>query len=290
MRKLTKLQISEVSLVPEGANDGARVMIYKMNRTSQRNRFEKFFRQIDFSKLKTNPLPVDDDDDIPPRDDETGDTGYTDTPVLPEKLRQAIAALILANPKLSEQDAAWFCLHNPHGRALVEHLSKQQKGTTTMTDRAEGLRDIAKQYGVARIAKMIVMENTSHGITESELTQLASEEFAKQALPGERPNTTFSGLYNAAENVELRKAFQIAKNAPLMTLQPVQVGGADATDVNTDKSKAYQQLVDLAEEQRRRSPELSSSQAFARVFEANPELAARAARRPVATTSYAYPT
>ena len=156
--------------------------------------------------------------------------------------------------------------------------------------RTEGLRSIAKDFSIAKVAKMIVMENDAHGLTEHELTQLASEEFAKQKLPGERPNSTFARLYNTPENVELRKAFMIAKNtpAPLMSIEPIQVGGTDALDVN-DAKKAYDQLTALAEEQRRRSPELSVAQAFARAFEANPELAAKAHRRPQPTTSFAFP-
>ena len=68
------------------------------------------------------------------------------------------------------------------------------------------------------------------------------------------------------------------------------VGGADATDVN-DASEAYGKLTAMAEELHRRSPTLTVAQAFARVFEdqANAELAAKAHRRPTATTSYVIP-
>jgi len=47
----------------------------------------------------------------------------------------------------------------------------------------------------------------------------------------------------------------------------------------------------MAAEQRRRWPELSDAQAFARVFKdpANASLAAKAHRRPSPTTSYAFP-
>ena len=100
------------------------------------------------------------------------------------------------------------------------------------------------------------------------------------------------GAIDLRHLLRARKAIQIAKStpAPLMSVEPVQVGGADALDVN-DASKAYKQLQKMAEEQRRRSPELSDAQAFARVFEdpANVELAAKAHRRPSATTSYEFP-
>ncbi len=52
-RKLTKLHIDEISLVPSAANPGARVMIYKAARpptriSPQRQRFQDLFSQIDF--------------------------------------------------------------------------------------------------------------------------------------------------------------------------------------------------------------------------------------------------
>jgi hypothetical protein len=74
-----------------------------------------------------------------------------------------------------------------------------------------------------------------------------------------------------------------------MPTAPSVVGGRDATDIDADQSKAYEQLQALAAEMRRRSPELrlSSQQAFARVFEdpANAELASRALRRPTASST-----
>ena len=67
---------------------------------------------------------------------------------------------------------------------------------------------------------------------------------------------------------------------------PVQVGGDDV-DVN-DAEKAYTQLQRLADEQHRRSPDLTEGQAFSRAFPdpANAALAARAHKRPAATTHY----
>jgi hypothetical protein len=72
------------------------------------------------------------------------------------------------------------------------------------------------------------------------------------------------------------------------------VGGPNAMHeaVNdTERSEAYQQLVDMAEKLRESAPFLSADQAFARVFE-NPKhaaIAAKAHRRPSATTSYEFP-
>jgi hypothetical protein len=116
-------------------------------------------------------------------------------------------------------------------------------------------------------------EGRSHGISEAELTKLIDDEAQKTRKAGQRPNAAFESFYNAPENIDLRKAIAITKGARPMDIQPVQVGGED---VSVDSSKAYDQLVALAEEQRRRSPWLSAAQSFRRAWDANPELAAMA--------------
>ena len=288
------------------------------DRTRHRMLLRHYFEDVDYSRLR-KALPPDDDDadadgyDDRERDDDNDeleadengetkpspdlddehddDTEHDDIaePALPPQLEQAIAALIVANPTLTRQQVAFYLLHHPHGRAMISLLAKQ-KGQPM--DRTTELRKIAKQYGVHKLAGLLVTENKSHGITEAELTSLIFEEAKKHMQPGERPNSAFARYYSAPEKIELRKAIAVAKNtpAPLMSVEPVQVGGNDALDVN-DASKAYQQLVDLAAEQVRRSPTLTDAQAFARVFEdpANATLANAAHRRPSATTSYEFP-
>ena len=155
-------------------------------------------------------------------------------------------------------------------------------------NRSDELRDIAKQHGVDRLCKYLVEDGDAHGISEHELTQLIDIEAQKTRKTGERPEQAFARFYDAPENIELRKALQIAKGFPrLMEVEPRIVGG-DAVDVN-DVEDALRQLQDLAAEQRRRSPTLTDAQAFARAFEANPKLAAKAHRRPTPTTNYAFP-
>ncbi len=116
----------------------------------------------------------------------------------------------------------------------------------------------------------------------------------KSALPAEKANTAFARYYSAPESLELRKAIQICKSvpAPLLDVQPVQTGGAAATNSDEDRSKAMLQLTAMAAELVRRSPTLSDAQAFARVFE-NPEnsgLANLAHRRPTVADGYRHPT
>ncbi len=181
-RKLTKLRIDEVSSCDVGAGEGTRIVL--MKRHTPRNRFERLFRQIDFSKVKTNPLP--DDDEIEADED--------DTTALPGRMEEFIAALQASNPNLSRQEAVQYLLHSAHGRSAAAHMSSTFKRKEPPMDRAEGLRSIAKEFGVAKVAEMIAMEHDAHGISEHELTSLAFEEAKKQALPGERPELRFRPL------------------------------------------------------------------------------------------------
>jgi hypothetical protein len=153
-------------------------------------------------------------------------------------------------------------------------------------NRADELLDIAKQFGVHRLCKLLVEDGKAHGISEHELTKLIDVEAETTRKAGERPASVFSRYLEAPENLDLRKALQIAKGTRMMDITPVQIGGAD---VSVDSSRAYNQLVALAEEQRRRAPWQTKEQAFATVFDANPELAAIAHRRPAPTTRYEFP-
>jgi hypothetical protein len=284
---LTRLRIDEISSVDRGAGEGVRVVLMKRHDRPPRNRFERMFRQVDFSKVKTNPLPQDPDN---------GDVD-TDTKLSPQ-LEAHINAMLLVMPSLNRQQAAWFLLNTPHGRAMAEHLSSTTKRKEPPMNRADGLRQIAKDFGVAKLAKMVVMENDAHGISEHELSALAFEEAKKHALPGERPNSTFARWYSEPAQLELRKAIQISKNtpvsksaaAPLMAFQPVSVE-VGATNTASDAEEAYNQLTAMANAMRAKSPTLTAAGAFAAVFtdQANAALAAKAHRRPQASDAYAMP-
>jgi hypothetical protein len=134
-----------------------------------------------------------------------------------------------------------------------------------------------------------IIDKGSTAVTEHEFTAMLTEHARLNKRAGESDASAFSRIFSS--DLEIRKAHAITKNFPqLLDLQPTQVGGKDATDVNNDSSKAYEQLQTMAEELRRRSPTLTVAQAFARTFEdpENRELAARSHRRPTATTSFAF--
>jgi hypothetical protein len=201
--------------------------------------------------------------------------------------------LVEAGSHPDRASALSHLLHSPQGQALLQRMSKAAdqtaKETTMTTSHSEFVQSVVKQYGITALAKSMVQDQKSYGLDEHQFTQLATEH-AQRVYPNDRPDVAFSKLYRGEESV--RRACQVAK---AQTLEPVMVGGPDATHEainNTEQSEAYQQLVDMAEKLRAESPFLlSADQAFARVFE-NPKhatLAAKAHRRPSATTSYEFP-
>jgi hypothetical protein len=127
---------------------------------------------------------------------------------LPEKLEDAINAMIVANPTLTKQQAAHHLLHTAEGRALFNHINKKE--TTTMPDTLE---KILKDFGgdLTRICKNIVEAGDTSGVTEKQLTKLATCEALKSQRAGESEAQAFSRYFQSDEALPLRKAIQIAK-------------------------------------------------------------------------------
>jgi hypothetical protein len=150
-RMLTKLRINEVSAVLKGSNPGAKVMIRKSDDDmSQHDRLLKMFDSVDYDKA------------IPPRYEQPGDEDdpriVDDDYKLTGKLKAMCEALCKAVPSLSEEHALYFLLHHPHGRRMAEHLnsiSKHEK--EPIMNRSLQLESIAKDFGVIRLAKKMVL-------------------------------------------------------------------------------------------------------------------------------------
>jgi hypothetical protein len=238
------------------------------------------FLQSNVVKLAPPNDPEPDDDDDEP----------DDTTALPPKLQQAIAALITAHPQFDTQSAADFLINTPHGRALSNHLAKKEVSPmTTRTDEMRVMRDFAKQAGgMQSIAKHIIEKGTTT-LTEHEFTSCLQEHAALNKLAGESDGAAFSRIFSAPESVDIRRAHQISKStlAPRMSIELVQPTAATVSDA--DSAKAYAELQKRAALLRAAAPQLSEAQAFAKAFTEHPDLAARAHRRPTATTSYAFP-
>jgi hypothetical protein len=157
-------------------------------------------------------------------------------------------------------------------------------------ERTAELRDIVKTHGAIALAKVLVDDGESQGISEHELTD-AITAHAKAAHPGLSPDAAFAKVFCAStdEGRTLRQAVAIAKAAPF-NAAPVVVSGERARggDVNPNDPgtamQAYNQLMAMAAEYRRANPALTEAQAFSAVFQSkqNAELAQRAHRRPSA--------
>jgi len=181
--------------------------------------------------------------------------------------------------------ARWLAVH--------ERLNKStstSQDTSTMDYKAK-LTDLAKRAGPIAIAKVIVDDDNAYGITEHELTALVVE-CAKREHPQLTDAQAFVKLFTdqSEAGVMLRKAFSVVKAAgaaPYFDLKPQFVGGEDALDVD-DPSEAIAQLKELG---RQKWPTATEAQQFANAFAdpANAKLAAKAHRRPSATTVYPFP-
>jgi hypothetical protein len=126
-RLLKNLRIDEVSCVIKGANPGARVMIRKADGDAP-----YLFNDIMHKS-------ADDDPD--------GDK-------VSSKLTAMVDAMIAAAPSLDRQEAAYYLLHNAHGRRLADHLNNISK-----TEKEIPMVDIFKLNNidsVVEISKSII--------------------------------------------------------------------------------------------------------------------------------------
>jgi hypothetical protein len=173
---------------------------------------------------------------------------------------------------LSREDALRYLLHSERGQALVARMANSKRRTTM-------------DPAVVKIAKAFVRTGKSF-MGEDELTKMIFDYAQSGRLNDETPQQAFTRAYTAptAEGQLLRRAVAVAKQFS-MTVQ------VDVNDDDDNAEEAYAQLQQLAEEQRRRSPELTTDQAFAKVFAdpANAALAAKAHRRPVANAQNVFP-
>ena len=217
------------------------------------------------------------------------------------KLAETIAAETLPGRPLEQKELAAWLLAKPSRLAQVrrdreaaqradafELCSHQRKGSTM--NRSEHLRTVVKSAGgVVSLAKRIVRDGTSEGISESELTDLIVQA-AKRAQPDLSDAQAFSKMFcdTSPAGETLRRAVSVAKQTgALLDAAPRDVGGDDV-DVD-DPQAALDQLKELIAEMRGRVRNLSESDAWNRVVGENPLLAKRAFRRPAATTVYPFP-
>ena len=239
-----------------------------------------------FDQFKTYVKSGGDDDAI--LSDQAADTA---TPSKTSSDRISMLADLISEATGGAFDRAaslgWL-LHTAQGQSLVLRTAKNQP---TKEDPMKLVQAVIKQYGIHAVSKSMIAENRSFGIPEAEFTSLIDAEAQQTRKAGETREQCFARFFTDPANAHLQKAHAIAKNAALMDLSATQVGGAAATDTNPNFSAAMEQLQAMADKLRRESPWLSVAQGFSRVFTdpANAAIAARAHKRPTATTAFAFP-
>src|ERR1700730_1027446 len=163
---------------------------------------------------------------------------YNDIGKLAVHPASTVADLLVESGRFPHRTAALdHLLNSPHGNALLARLHKAEAQTgkdhSTM-DRTTELRDIAKAGGIIAVAKAIIDENRSYGITEHEFVALATEH-AKAQHPELSGSQAFARLYQIPE---IWRACNVLKSMPFQVdVEPLVVGGADTRDLS-DTSKA----------------------------------------------------
>src|SRR6202048_1244153 len=225
-------------------------------------------------------LDEDDDDD---RDGGDVDDDDGDIEKQANHHASTVADLLVEAGSFPHRAAALqHLLHKPSGQALLQRMHKTEKELPM--DKIEPLRNVVKQRGLIAVAKSIVDENRSYGISEHEFVALATEH-AKAQHPELTEAAAFAKLY---ENPTVWRACNVLKSMPFVAdVTPVMVGGEDTRDLS-DTSKAIEQLKELGA---RRWPTASAAGQVERALTApeNHKLARLAVPIPQAMTSYPFP-
>jgi hypothetical protein len=249
---LTRLRIDEVSAVDRGAGEGVKIVLMKRDDTGQGEPHAPSL----FSRMMAE-ADADADEITKARSRDSGGGAH------------ALAAA-LSTHLLDRLDD----LRQKHGFTKAKESPMK-----------DNLTSIMKDLGPIGVAKQIVAEGRTFGISESDFTSAAANHAAKQH-PGLRPDAAFAKLYEAEEIV--RRAVGVLKSAPLVAdLTPLVVGGAAAQALD-DPAEAIAQLKQLGAQ---RYPSASASAQFEKALTdpANHKLARIAVPIPRATTSFAFP-
>ena len=199
-------------------------------------------------------------------------------------LKDSVADETESAPRLSQRFSSPRAAER--AAACILAARRVSKSATTAEElRAQRTANL-KSLPPISIAKALVEDQHAYSITEAELVDLIGNH---DRQPGETAAKCFARHYEAPteDGAAIRKAIEITKAAEVASLDPVVIDGNDENP--DDAEEAYNALMRLADEQRARAPNMSKAQAFAEVFQKNPELASRAHRRPSASTVYPMP-
>jgi hypothetical protein len=197
----------------------------------------------------------------------------------------AKSVVAAADPAIAFENTDGARMTFPNKRALamwlaIQRVTKAEKEPNM--DPLKNLQDFVKAGRIADIAKVLVADGDGHSITENEFTSLISAH-AQREYPTLSPAQAFDKVFsaNTAEGKLLRQAHLLTKAWPApLSIEPVMTGGTDAFPSarrregsspsrqdgtnNGGESSAYDQLVAMAERQRRDGE--TAAQAFARIY------------------------
>ena len=288
-RILKNLRIDEVSAVMKSAGVGTKVVIMKRD-TSGDDDFDEWHREQAAIAERMNEEHLREDAEREERDERVRsaarkrftenwnkafalDAGDETVSAGNDHHASKVADLLVeSGSHNTREDALAYLLHHKDGAALLRRLHKSED-TPNMATPEQKLSDLVKRAGITAVAAQIVKADSAFSIDEHELTKLTIEH-AKREHPQLTDAQAFAKVYSAQDEggIILRKAFSVVRSA------------TPAADVHSEA--AYRELQAIG---KRDSPELSSHQQFAKAFEAHPELATRAHRRPSAGSTFPFP-
>jgi hypothetical protein len=260
---LRSLKIDEVSSVDKGAGDGCRVVLYKRDDTAapaNGGDDDEAFREALHYLMHTAQGAS-----VVRRF--FGPGGTNDTADI-EHLARLVARGMREEASNSD-DVEPSDPQQPWADTIGDATETEKVHSMDRDEVLKGL--VRRDGGIVGLCKRICKQGAGD-ISEHELTALITEH-AMREHPDMSPDHAFTKAYMSPAGEPLRRAVQITKGM----LQPVQVGGNDV-DAN-DATAAYESLQKLAVDMRKRSPFLSTSQAFERVSKQRPDLLARAVPR-----------
>ena len=129
----------------------------------------------------------------------------------------------------------------------------------------DSFEKMVKDRGIVAVAKAMVAEDRSFGLTETEFVTLATED-AVRKFPNKSPAAAFSQLFtdHGADGLTIRRAHRVVRDEQLGTVY---------AKADRSEGTAYNELMAKAAEYRSAHPELSISQAFEKIYTAPANIA-----------------
>lgn len=193
-----------------------------------------------------------------------------------EKLRASFDDVHRANPHFTPEAnyaTAWRSLSDAERDGIrAEEMATAARKETERRAYAEATIRANKSFSegntnmdiISKLTKSII-EGGNAGISEADLTKIGFEHAQKFRRDNETREMAFARFYE--DDLDFRKAIAITNG------RPIQSGNYQHTIAKSDVEDPLGELNKLAADLRKRKPELSKAQAFAKIYETHPELA-----------------